>query len=69
MTTPTTVTEFIAACNNKSSNEIYEMFEFQISESLRTELCNMMDPDESEPTRALFYNFGLKYNVQALIDY
>lgn len=69
-----TVQQFVAACESKSNNEIYEMFD-NASESLRNALYEEARTfgveleNESEPVRAIMYALGVQYNIQELRNY
>jgi hypothetical protein len=66
--------QFALSCKDKTSDDIYEMFEYA-SDELRDAVCaeaerlGVVFANESEPTRATMYALGVHYNVQALKDY
>ena len=79
--TPRTVQAFVQTCATLSNDEIYELFENEISEDLRSELYSYSrpytnDPELNaagthtfEPCRDAMITLGQKYNIQNLIDY
>lgn len=64
-----TVEEFVEACKSLDNNEIYELFETDISQELRDKIYSFARDDSSEPCRDALNTLGTKYNVQSLIDY
>jgi hypothetical protein len=64
-----TVADFAAACVTLDHNDIYEMFEDDISEELRDKIYAYSEADCNEPVRNAFEKIGKEYNVQSLIDY
>ena len=64
-----TVAQFAEACNYKSHDEIYELFEDGISQELRDAIYMLSDPACSEPARDALNRIGTFYGVQALVDY
>jgi hypothetical protein len=66
---PTTIPDFVQACSSMDSDAIFELFEYEISESLRGEIFALSDPDSPEPLREALSLLGEKHNVQSLLDY
>lgn len=65
-----TISQFAEACRNLSSEAIYELFEFNLTEEMRDMIYAVADnPDASEPVREAMYEIGKLHNVQSLIDY
>lgn len=65
-----TVSQFAEACKTLTSEEIYELFEFSLSEEMRDKIYAIADnPDAFEPVREAMCEIGKQFNVQALIDY
>ena len=64
------IDEFVEACRNKTSDQIYTMFEDNISQELRNEIYEVSAYVEtSEPFRTACNMLGRTYGVQELIDY
>ena len=53
-----TLAEFIQRCETATNDEIYEMFEFESSDKVRTEVLFFADPSSPEPFRSAMYNIG-----------
>ena len=64
-----TIAEFATACINKSHNEIYELFEDDISQALRDLIYNRADTYTNEPVRSALNNIGFSFNVNSLKTY
>ena len=64
-----TVAEFAAACETLSSDEIYELFEDDISQELRDRIYSFSEIDTPEPVRSALNGIGIIYHVQSLKDY
>ena len=66
----TTVAQFAEACKQLDSEGIYQLFEFDLSETVREAVYAVADnPDAAEPAREAFNAIGLQFNVQSLADY
>jgi hypothetical protein len=63
------VAEFAEACENKTQEEIYELFEDDISQELRDRIYSFSEIDTPEPVRSALNGIGILYNVQSLKDY
>jgi len=64
-----TIAQFAAACINKSHNDIYELFEFDISQELRDLIYMRAENDTPEPVRSALNNIGFSFNVNSLKTY
>jgi hypothetical protein len=64
-----TIADFAEACKTLESDEIYNLFEFDIRDELRSEIISQAAHDAEEPVRSALENIGLQYSVQSLIDY
>lgn len=65
-----TVQQFAEACKSLDSNEIYELFEFDLSEDLRDKIYAIADDiNAQEPARLAFNLIGAQYNVESLRNY
>jgi hypothetical protein len=65
-----TVQQFAEACKSLSSQEIYELFEFQLSEEVRDAIYAIADDaDAAEPARLAFNKIGVQYDCEALRNY
>jgi hypothetical protein len=64
-----TIAEFAAACINKSHDEIYELFEDDISQKLRDLIYMRAETDCNEPVRSALNNIGFSFNVNSLKTY
>jgi len=66
----TTVAQFAEACKQLDSEEIYQLFEFDLSEDVRDAIYAIADnPNAAEPAREAFNAIGLQFNVKSLVDY
>lgn len=50
--------EFIQRCETATNEQIYEMFEFNCSDKVRTEVYFFADLTSPEPFRSAMYNLG-----------
>jgi hypothetical protein len=64
-----TTKEFALACKDLTANEIYELFEDDISDDLRDAIYAAADPKSPEPCRSAMIKLGNKHDIQSLIDY
>jgi hypothetical protein len=64
-----TIAQFAEACKNKTQEEIYELFEDDISQELRDRIYSFSEVDTPEPVRSALNGVGILYNVQSLKDY
>ena len=65
-----TVHQFAEACRYLGGDDIYELFEDEISDDLRCEIyARCEDTNTTEPARAAFIAIGTQYNVQSLIEW
>ena len=64
-----TVAQFAEACNYKSHDEIYELFEDGISQELRDAIYAYSEKDCNEPARDALNRLGRIHSVQTLADY
>ena len=64
-----TVAEFAAACKHLTHEEIYEMFEDDISQELRDAIYAYSEKDCNEPARDALNRLGRIHSVQTLADY
>jgi len=64
-----TVQDFALACKHLTSDEIYDLFEFDISQELRDTIYAEAEIDSAEPVRDAFNKIGVRYSVQTLADY
>jgi hypothetical protein len=69
MQTLHTVEDFALHCAGLTTDEIYELFENGIYDSLKDELYALADTDTPEPCRSAMINIGIKYDIQSLISY
>lgn len=53
-----TLAEFIQRCETATNDQIYEMFEFEASDKVRTEVMFFADFNSAEPFRSAMYNIG-----------
>ena len=65
----TSIQQFAEACKNKSSDEIYDLFEHELSRELRDEIYDCSNDDTPEPARSAFNNIGQMFNIESLIEY
>ncbi len=66
---PTTIAEFAEACKDLSNEEIYCLFEEDISDELRDKIYDLAEKDCNEPCRDALIKIGTQYSIQSLIDY
>ena len=65
-----TVAEFAAACKTLDHEQIYYLFEDEISDDLRDAIyARCEDPNTNEPVRAAFIAIGTQYNIESLITW
>lgn len=64
-----TVQDFALACKHLTSDEIYDLFEFDISQELRDTIYAESEIDSAEPVRDAFNKIGMRYSVQTLAEY
>jgi hypothetical protein len=70
MNTLNTLKDFALACTNKTQDEIYDLFEFDVSNCLRDSIYeSVAHIDTNEPVRTALNAIGIAYNVQSLINY
>jgi hypothetical protein len=53
-----TLAEFIQKCEVSTNEQIYEMFEHNCSDEVRTDVYFWANPNSSEPFRSAMYNLG-----------
>ncbi len=63
-----TIAEFAAACDKLTHEEIYELFEDDISVELRNDIYAYAEMC-AEPVRNALNKIGMQYSIQSLIDY
>ncbi len=66
---PTTIAEFAEACKDLSNEEIYCLFEEDISQDLRDSIYCYSSIGCNEPCRDALIKIGTQYSIQSLIDY
>ena len=64
-----TVAEFAAACKHLNSDEIYNLYEDEISQELRDEIYRWSEDDCNEPVRDALNKIGIYFSVQTLAEY
>jgi hypothetical protein len=64
-----TVADFAVACKQLTHEEIYELFEFDISQQLRDLIYMRAEDDTPEPVRSALNNIGYSFNVNSLKTY
>jgi hypothetical protein len=64
-----TIAEFAEACENKTHEEIYELFEDDISQELRDRIYRFSEIDTPEPVRSALNGIGIQFNVNSLKNY
>jgi hypothetical protein len=64
-----TIAQFAEACENKSHDEIYELFEDDISQELRDRIYSYSEIDTPEPVRSALNGIGIQFNVNSLKYY
>jgi len=52
------IAEFIQRCEVSTNEQIYEMFEFECSDEVRTDVYFWANPTSPEPFRSAMYNLG-----------
>jgi len=60
---------FADACADLSDNDIYELFESEISQELRDEIYATFWSISDEPARAALRQLGERYCIESLQDY
>lgn len=53
-----TLAEFIIRCETATNDEIYELFEFGISDKVRTQVLFFADLSSTEPVRSAMHRIG-----------
>lgn len=67
---PKTIAEFAEACKHRTFDEIYNLFENQISQRLRDDIYGVSEHlDSPEPFRAACEIIGKQYNIATLITF
>jgi len=64
-----TVQQFAEACKQLTCVEIYELFEFELSQDMRDTIYTQYESESCEPCRAAMIAIGNKFNVQSLQDF
>ncbi len=68
-----TVEQFVAACKDLKSQEIYDLFMDETKEAVRNEIYSVLTLDEleeaSEPTRLALQTIGFTYSMKSLQEY
>ena len=64
-----TVAAFAAACMTLDNDEIYELFEDDISQNLRDQIYAYSETSSAEPARSALNKIGFIFNVQSLVNY
>ena len=54
----TNLAQFIVRCEVSTNDQIYEMFEFECSDEVRTDVYFLADPESPEPFRSAMHNIG-----------
>jgi hypothetical protein len=54
----TNLAQFIVRCEVSTNDQIYEMFEFECSDKVRTDVYFLADPASPEPFRSAMHNIG-----------
>ena len=54
----TTLAQFIQQCEVSTNDQIYEIFEFNCNDTVRTEVYFWANPTSPEPFRSAMYNLG-----------
>ena len=65
----TTVEDFAVACKHLTHDEIYEMFEDDISQELRDAIYAYSEANCNEPCRNALNRIGRIFSVQTLATY
>ena len=61
--------DFAMSCSTLTSDEIYKLFEYELSQELRDEIYNTFWSDSQEPARAALRQLGIRYCIKSLQDY
>jgi hypothetical protein len=64
-----TVADFAAACKHLDSDDIYNLFEYDIADALRDDIISYATTHSAEPVREALNNIGRTFSVQSLADY
>ena len=64
-----TVADFAAACKHLDSDDIYNLFEYDIADALRDEIISYAHEDSVEPVRDAMIRIGRIYSVNSLAHY
>ena len=64
-----TISEFVQAARGKSSEEIYDLFEFDTAPQVRDAIVGMASDADPEPVRSALHLLGAAYGVWELTDY
>lgn len=64
-----TIEEFAKASDNASFDEIYDLFEYNVSPELRDTIYGLADPESNEPVRNAMRQIGKRYGIKSLIEY
>lgn len=64
-----TIDEFVQAARGKSSEEIYDLFEFDTAPAVRDAIIGMAPATAPEPVRSALNLLGAAYGVWELTDY
>ena len=65
----TTVAAFAATCGVLDHNQIYELFEDEISDNLRNMIYAYADRNSAEPVRSALNRLGRIFDVDSLQNY
>ena len=63
------VAQFAAACKNLTHDQIYTLFEDDISQELRDRIYSYSEIDTPEPVRSALNGIGIQFNVNMLKYY
>jgi len=61
--------QFAEACVSLSNNDIYELYEYEITADLKQEIDYTFWSVSPEPCRAALRQLGLRYDVMSLQEY
>lgn len=61
--------QFADACKNLSNNDIYELYENEITDELKQEIDYTFWSISPEPCRAALRQLGERYSVRSLCEY
>ena len=64
-----TLQQFACACEGKSPEEIYNLFEHDLCNTLREQIYALAEETDPEPARTGMNAVGEQYNVSSLKDY